>query len=146
MKGKCKKGWSSSTLTKISSIGLLSVNWDIPEKRCGLTTYFFEKTTGISRFVISPLKFWNKASSLEILQNCMTLLGIKPNALWFFSWLPLKVLVIYYLTPGNSTCSFFNIPKKIQVLEQPISGLHLIRQTIDLEVLGRITLSISFLE
>ena len=41
-----------SALTKIlSEIGFLSAIWAFPEKRWGLRTYFFEKTTGISRFI-----------------------------------------------------------------------------------------------
>ena len=38
----------------------LLVSWDIPEKRWDLRTYFFENTTGISRFVTSPLKILGK--------------------------------------------------------------------------------------
>ena len=38
----CKKGWSSSA-TILLDIGLLSVNWAIPEKRWWLRTYFFKK-------------------------------------------------------------------------------------------------------
>ena len=117
-KRRCKKRVVQlCTLTKISSeIGFLSVNWAIPEKRWELSSYFFEKekkTTGISRFVISPLDVLDKVKLFIPKKSCKIiryLLGMK----WFiiFSLLPLKTLVISCLTPGNSTLYFFNIPGK----------------------------------
>ena len=50
-----EKVFQLCTLTKTSSgTGFLSVNGAIPKKSWELSTYFFEKTTEISRFVISP--------------------------------------------------------------------------------------------
>ena len=65
----------------------------------------------------------NKASSLEIHQNWVTPLGNsenkKPKPLQilcdfflFFFLLLLKIWLVSYLTPGNFTCYFFNIPGK----------------------------------
>ena len=63
----------------------------------------------------SPKKYFSilcsitTAASLEILENCMRALGNETKFFVIFSWLSLKILVISYLTPGNSTCYFFNI-------------------------------------
>ena len=80
------------------------------KRRWELRTYFFVKITGISRFVISPLEIW--ASSLEILQNYMTLLENKTKFFVIFSLLSWKILVISYSAPGSSAFYFFNIPGK----------------------------------
>ena len=52
----------SSVTKKLSQIDLLLLNWAIPERkeRGVLMTYFFEKTTGFSRFVILLLQILNK--------------------------------------------------------------------------------------
>ena len=51
-----------------------------------------------------------KASTLKTLQNYMTTLGNETKFFVIFSLLPLKILVIFCSTPGNSTFYFFNIP------------------------------------
>ena len=52
----------SSVTKKLSQIDFLLLNWAIPERkeRGVLMTYFFEKTTGFSRFVILLLQILNK--------------------------------------------------------------------------------------
>ena len=107
-----KKGVQLCTLTKISSeIGFWSVNWTIPGKRWELSTYFFEKTAWISRFVISPLEILDKTKLFFHIKPCKILwhlLGMKPKSFLLL----LKILVIFCLAPGNSTLYFFNIPGK----------------------------------
>ena len=104
------------TLTKISSeIGLLFINCAFLEKRFGLMTYIrFWINHWI--FLICYFILWNseqnKVSSLEILQNCVTPLGNETKFFVIFPRLSLKILLISYLTQGNSTCYFFNIPGK----------------------------------
>ena len=106
-KRRCKKEWSSS------------VHWQkfhqntIPEKRWHIL--FWKKATGISRFVVSPLEILNKTKLFIPNKSCKIiwhLLEMKPNSLCFFSLLPLKILVISCLAPGNFTLYFFNIPGK----------------------------------
>ena len=112
---RCKKGWPSS-LTKISSeIGFLSVDWAIPEKRWELTTYFFEKKQlEFSSLLFHPWKLRTKQSYsfLTNPSNYMIPIGSEAKFCVFFSLLPLKILVISCLAPGNSTLYFFNIPGK----------------------------------
>ena len=121
-----KKGGQLCTPTKMSSeMGFLSVNWATPEKRWGLRTYFFKKTTGSSRFCYFSLGNFeqNNASSLEILQNDMTLIGNETKFFVIFSLLTLKMLVISCLTPGNPTYYFFNIPGKSKSWNSPFCDL-----------------------
>ena len=69
----------------------------------------------------------------------MTPIGNKAKLFVIFSLLTLKILVIYF--------SFS--PRKFDIVYPtpgPILWLHLNRQTIGNEILGRIILSISFLE
>ena len=140
-----------STMTKISSeIGFMSVNWAIPEKRWGLKTQLFEKDHW--NFQVCCFTLGNsgqyKATSLEILQNYMTPLGQNETKFFvIFSLLPLKILVVSCVTPRNSTFYFFKI-----FLENPSPGIGNFmtspKQTnyIGHGILGRITLSTSFLE
>ena len=116
-KSRCKKRVVQlCTLKTFSSeIGFLSLNWAIPEKRWQLRTYLFEKATGFSRFVISPLEVLDKTKLFihkKILQNHMAPIGNEAKFFVIFSLLPLEILVISCLTPGNSTLYFFNIPGK----------------------------------
>ena len=80
----------------------LNTQWAIPEKSLtgGLRTYFFEKPPGIFHFFyFNPGNSkQNKASSLEIPQNCVISLGIskaKNQDPWkfhiIFSWPPLEI-------------------------------------------------------
>ena len=65
-------------------------------------------------------------------------LGNETKFFVIFSFLLLKILVVFCSTRGNSTFHFFDIPG--------IANFEINRQINEREILGRILLSISFLE
>ena len=118
-KKRCKKVCGPALHTDKNFI----TNWflvcklGVAEKRWRLRTYFFGKTTGISRFAFFPLEILNKKKlhSCKFSKTMWHLLGMKRNSLWFF-FIAAEVLVISYLDQGNSTFYFFNIPRKFKFL------------------------------
>ena len=105
--------------TKISSeIGFLFANWAIPEKRWGLRTYFFEITTGISRFVTLSLESLDEAK-LHPWKSCKIvwhILGMKLNYLWFFLNCPWK-FYLFLIEPQETPYAISSI-----FLENPSPG------------------------
>ena len=80
---------------------------------------FWKKTTGISRFVISPLEILHK-TKLFIKKSCKIiwyLLGMKPNSLWILSLLPLENFSYFLFSPRKFYIVFLQYSWRIQVLE-----------------------------
>ena len=80
--------------------------------------YFSENPPGIFGYVTSPLEIPEKISFYPWkFCKIVTPLGnskVKNQDLWkfhmIFSWTPLEIPLLFSLTPGISTCSFFNTP------------------------------------
>ena len=115
-KRRCKKVGSSLMHTNKNFIR----NWFLvgklgfSRKKMVLEDILFWKTLEFLGLLFHPWKFWAKQAihSLKILQNYMTPIGNEAKFFVIFSLLPLKILVISCLAPGNSTLYFFNIPGK----------------------------------
>ena len=112
---------------------LIVFKLDYSRKKMGLRKYFFEKTLEFLVSSFHPWKFWTKQSFIP--GNSGRFYGTSwPKTIktknWeksetknhqdyykffmIFSWFPLKIWLIFYLTPGNST---YQYSWKIHVLE-----------------------------
>ena len=120
-KKRCKKGWSSfADWEKFHQKFLSCLETGLFQKKDGSWAHtFLKKTTGISRFVISPLEILDKIKLFIPKKSCKIiwhLLGMKPNSLWFFLYY-LDNFSYFLFSPRKFHIAFLQYSRKIQVLE-----------------------------
>ena len=116
-------------------------------KKIGVEDTLFWKKHWNFHFVIWPFEILHK-TKLYLWKSCKIVrhfLGINQSLYRFFLIAP-ENFSYFLFNPKKFHMLFLQYSWKIQVLGEPVSWLHLNRQTIDHKILRRITLKILFLE